>query len=210
MLSEADHALDDLAEHCCIHQTRHSKSHQDSMVFAPKGIVITGATTQGIGRSLALALHDLPSQPKIVVTGRQQDKLDELASKSERIHGRRLDQLASKADLQRWVQHLLNEHQDIDTVILNAGIQIPADFTKPDTVDLDAVRGHQAYTYSISNKASPSQLQEETYVNYTSQLILATAFLPHLLRLAKDDKRIPRLIFVTSGLAVVPSSFVPK
>ncbi|KAK9895806.1 NAD(P)-binding protein [Cystobasidium minutum MCA 4210] len=161
------------------------------MVFAPKSVLVTGATTQGIGRALALALHDLPSQPKIIVTGRQQDKLDELASTSQRIYGKRLDQLASKEDLQRWARQLLNEHQDIDTIILNAGIQIPADFSKPDTIDLDA-------------------LQEELYVNYTSQLILATAFLPHLLRLAKAGQVIPRLVLVTSGLSVVPSSFVPN
>lgn len=109
------------------------------MVFAPKGVLVTGATTQGIGRSLALAMHDLPSQPKIIVTGRQQDKLDELAASSERIFGSRLDQLSSREVLQSWVRRLLNEHQDIDTIVLNAGIQIPADFSKPDTVDLDAV-----------------------------------------------------------------------
>lgn len=110
------------------------------MVFAPKGVVVTGATTHGIGRSLALALHDLPSKPKIIVTGRQQGKLEELASISDRIYGKRLDQLSSKEELQKWVQRLLNEHPDIDTVVLNAGVQIPADMSKPDTVDLDAVR----------------------------------------------------------------------
>lgn len=109
------------------------------MVFAPKGVVVTGATSKGIGRSLALALHDLPTQPKVIITGRQQDKLDELASHSNRIYGKRLDQLSSKEELQRWVLRLLNEHQDVDTVILNAGIQIPADLSRPDTVDLDAV-----------------------------------------------------------------------
>lgn len=109
------------------------------MVFVPKCVVVTGATTKGLGRALALALHDLPHKPKIIVTGRQQDKLDELASSSDRLYGKRLDQLASKEDLQRWVLRLLNEHQDIDTVILNAGVQIPADFSKPDTVDLEAV-----------------------------------------------------------------------
>lgn len=110
------------------------------MVFAPKAVVVTGATSKGIGRSLASAIHDLPGHPKVIVTGRQQDKLDELASRSDRIYGRYLDQLSSKENLQRWVLRLLNEHQDIDTVVLNAGIQIPADFSRPDTVDLDAVR----------------------------------------------------------------------
>lgn len=109
------------------------------MVFAPRSVVVTGATSKGLGRALALALHDLPGKPKIIVTGRQQDKLDELASSSDRLYGRRLDQLSSKENLQRWVLRLLNEHQDIDTVILNAGIQIPADFSRPDTVDLEAV-----------------------------------------------------------------------
>jgi len=115
------------------------------MAFAPKGVVVTGSTSKGIGRSLALALHDLPSKPKIIVTGRQQDKLDELDSSSDRIYGKRLDQLSPKEDLQRWVLRLLNEHQDIDTVVLNAGVQIPADFSRPDTVDLEAVSQQLPY-----------------------------------------------------------------
>jgi short-subunit dehydrogenase involved in D-alanine esterification of teichoic acids len=109
------------------------------MVFEPKNILITGATSEGIGRALALALHDLPSQPKIIVTGRQQDKLDELSSKSDRLVGKRLDQLAYKEELQIWARDLIQEHQDLDMIVLNAGIQIPADFTKPESIDLDSV-----------------------------------------------------------------------
>lgn len=109
------------------------------MVFEPKCILITGATSEGIGKALALALLDLPSKPKIVITGRRQEKLDEICRSSERLYGRRLDQTAPRADLQKWTGSLLSEFPDLDMVVLNAGIQHNVDFLEADKMDFDLV-----------------------------------------------------------------------
>ena len=45
-----------------------------------KCILVTGATS-GIGRALALAIHDLESKPTVIAVGRRQDRLDELAKR---------------------------------------------------------------------------------------------------------------------------------
>ena len=53
-------------------------------------------------------------------------------------------------------------HTDLDCVIMNSGIQRGLDFSKPESVDLDAV-------------------QIEFTTNYLSYLALTKAFLPFLL-----------------------------
>lgn len=42
-----------------------------------KCVLIIGATS-GIGRALALAIHDLPTQPTVIVAGRRMERLEEL------------------------------------------------------------------------------------------------------------------------------------
>jgi len=156
------------------------------MVFEPKCILVTGATSEGIGRALALELLNISSHPKVIITGRRQERLDEVASKSNRLFGKRLDQTASRDDLKKWVTDLLQEYPELDTVILNAGIQYQADWAKPESFDIE-------------------KLEQEIYTNYTSQMILANAFIPHFLKLAKEGKQVPRLATVTSGLSITPS-----
>ena len=96
-------------------------------------------------------------------------------------------------------------------LILNAGVQFGTDFAKPDSLDLSAV-----CTRSLCGKLDgadfdPSfQLESEIYTNYTSNMIMISAFLPHLLKLAAEGKTEPRLVTVTSGLAVVPAPRVGK
>ena len=132
------------------------------MPFDPQCILVTGATSEGIGRALALAMLDLPHKPKVIVTGRRQDKLDELCSTSKdgRLVGKRLDQTASRGELKSWVQELVREHPELDMVILNAGIQHQADFRKPEEIDLELVRpdsalhGLRADSSSVTSRAA--------------------------------------------------------
>jgi short-subunit dehydrogenase involved in D-alanine esterification of teichoic acids len=109
------------------------------MPFDPKNILVTGATSEGIGKALALALLDLPSQPNVIITGRRQEKLDEICKGNSRLHGRRLDQTAPRAELQKWTQQLLSDFPDIDMVVLNAGIQHNMDFLEAESIDFEAV-----------------------------------------------------------------------
>jgi len=75
-----------------------------------KCILITGATA-GIGRSLALALAKLPSQPQVIATGRRQDRLDEL-----KIAGLEVFQLEFDTDmgsLKKSVDSILEKYPQV-------------------------------------------------------------------------------------------------
>ena len=109
------------------------------MVFKPKCVLVTGATS-GIGQSLAQAIYRQYPGTKIIATGRRQDRLDQISAGKDRIYGRRLDQNAGQNDLKSWVKELLTDHPDLDTVILNAGVQNATNFTKPESLDLNTVR----------------------------------------------------------------------
>lgn len=84
-----------------------------------------------------------------------------------------------------YVADLTKRHPDLDLAFLNSGVQRPADFSKPDSVDLDAI-------------------QEEIVTNYTSQIALTKAFLPFLMtRAAKGEPA--GIAYTTSTLGLVPS-----
>ena len=83
---------------------------------------------------------------------------------------------------------MTKEHPDLDAVFFNAGIQRGFNFAKPETVDLDMIA-------------------LELTTNYTANLHLTKAFLPHFL--ARQPK-CSALIYCTSGLALVPSERVPN
>jgi len=79
-------------------------------IEASKCILITGATA-GIGRSLALALAKLPSQPQVIATGRRQDRLDEL-----KIAGLEVFQLEFDTDiasLKKSVDSILEKYPQV-------------------------------------------------------------------------------------------------
>ena len=109
------------------------------MVFQPKCVLVTGATSKGIGRSLAHAIYDLPSEPKVIITGRRQDRLDAFSAGKDRAYGKKFDQMVGREDLISWVASLLSDHPDLDTIVLNAGIQLRTNFAKAATFDLEAV-----------------------------------------------------------------------
>lgn len=123
-------------------------------------VLVIGATA-GLGRSLSLAIRDLPSSPRVVVAGRRLERLDALG-KEERIDAVQLDVAAPRETLIQSVNDVLKKYPDvsvdsfphplktaqrviaypdhrlqIDCVIFSAGIQRQTDFTKPDTVNLD-------------------------------------------------------------------------
>lgn len=79
---------------------------------------------------------------------------------------------------------MTKKHPDLDLVFLNSGLQRPADFGKPDGVNLN-------------------EIQEEILTNYTSQIALTKAFLPILMaRGAKSETA--GIAYTTSSLGLVP------
>ena len=81
-----------------------------------KCVLVLGATA-GIGRNLALAIHDLPHKPTIIVSGRRQGRLDELAGSSSRIEGTQLDVTAGRAVLKDFVDTVVAKHPEVSRTI---------------------------------------------------------------------------------------------
>ncbi|EIM83357.1 NAD-P-binding protein [Stereum hirsutum FP-91666 SS1] len=155
-----------------------------------KCVLVVGATA-GIGRALALAIHDLPSKPTVIVSGRRQERLDELAKKSDRIHGAKIDIDADRETLVKTVDGVLQKYPEIDGVIFSAGIQREFKFKEPEQMNLDS-------------------LYSEFNTNYLSIVtMISKSFLPHFYKVGKQGH--PCFVSpVTSGLAIVPGPWVPN
>lgn len=153
-----------------------------------KCVLIIGATA-GIGRALALAIHDLPTKPTVIVGGRRQERIDELTKSSERIKGVQIDVQSGRQVLKTFVADTISKYPDLDAVVFSAGIQHPFDFTKPEELNLD-------------------HFEEELTTNYISLVTMITLFLPHFLDLSKQ-RRPTFLIPISSGLAITPGPSVP-
>ena len=83
-----------------------------SNISQAKCVLVVGATS-GIGRALALAIHDLPSKPTVIVSGRRQDRLDELAKSSDRIKAARVDLLAGRESLKAFADEVTATYPDV-------------------------------------------------------------------------------------------------
>ncbi|RPD64909.1 NAD(P)-binding protein [Lentinus tigrinus ALCF2SS1-7] len=154
-----------------------------------KCVLVVGATA-GIGRALALAIHDLDNNPTVIVAGRRQDRLDELAKRRERIQTARVDINTTHDKLKQFVGGVLSEHPNLDAVILSSGIQHIFDFKKPETIDFN-------------------KIDDEFNTNYVAVLKLIVLFLPHFLKLSAEGR--PSFIIpITSGLAIQPKADVPN
>lgn len=80
-----------------------------------KCVLVVGATA-GIGRALALAIHDLPSRPTVIVAGRRQERLDELAKRSERIKPARVDLMSGRESLKKFADEMVATYPDVSGV----------------------------------------------------------------------------------------------
>lgn len=151
-------------------------------------VLVIGATA-GIGRALALALHDLPSKPMVIIGGRRQERIDELTGTSDRIKGIQIDVKGGRSQLRSFVVEVTTQYPNLDAVIFSSGIQHIFDFSKPEEMDLD-------------------HFEDELTTNYTSLVTLITLFLPHLLGHSKEG-RPTYLIPISSGLGIIPAPSVP-
>ena len=77
-----------------------------------KCVLVIGATA-GLGRALALAIHDLDTQPTVIVAGRRQERLDELAKQSDRIKTFRVDINTTEENLRHFVQGVLAQYPEV-------------------------------------------------------------------------------------------------
>ena len=143
-------------------------------------VLITGGAT-GIGFCLAEEL--LGRGNEVIICGRREDRLREARRRHRRLITYVCDvtsEIARKA-LVGWAT---SEFPELNILVNNAGIRIPADFA----------RGGQ----------SAADIVSEIDVNLIAPIALSALLIPHL---KKKDRA--AIINVSSGLAFVPLASVP-
>jgi uncharacterized oxidoreductase len=142
-------------------------------------ILITGGTS-GIG--LAFAEEFLKEGNKVIITGRREDRLNEIKSRLPEIAIKVSDvaDAAQRIELAKWVEQ---NHPETNILMNNAGIQLITDFTK----DTDL-----------------SRIQSEIETNFIAPVHLSSLFVSQL-----TGKENAAIINITSGLAFVPIAVMP-
>ena len=77
-----------------------------------KSVLVIGATA-GIGRELARAIHGLPSQPTVIVTGRRMERLTELTHGRDRLEAMQLDVTAGDSALKDFVDGIIKRYPKV-------------------------------------------------------------------------------------------------
>ncbi|KAK4503751.1 hypothetical protein PRZ48_004666 [Zasmidium cellare] len=158
------------------------------MPFQYKKVLVLGGTS-GIGKAMAEKFLDEGSA--VIVVGRRKENLDAFAqehgSKAEGKVDTVVFDITDLKGIPSFANDIISKHPDLDCVFINAGIQRHLLWQEPEKVDLDLA-------------------EKEFTTNYTSPLHLTKAFLPFL---QKQAPKPTSLVFVTSGLALVPNAHQP-
>ncbi|KIN01480.1 hypothetical protein OIDMADRAFT_199063 [Oidiodendron maius Zn] len=154
------------------------------MDFQYKHVLMIGGTS-GIGRAMADRL--IKADAKVTAIGRRQDRLDDFVKShgESKASGVAFD-ITKLDEIPQFVIQVTQKYPDIDCVFLNAGVQRPHDFSKPEKMDLQAFFA-------------------ETNVNFNSMVSLVHAFLPYLLNKTSETS----FIFTGTNLAVIPACTMP-
>ena len=142
-------------------------------------ILVTGGTS-GIGRTLAEALHDRGN--RVIVAGRRQGLLDEVAAGRPGMVGMQLD-LTDPASLPRLAEDLDRRFPELNVLLGNAGISSQED---------------------LANGWDMSAAQGMVETNILGTMRVVAALLPALKR--QSDAMI---MATTSNLAFVPRACFP-
>ncbi|KAL4786387.1 hypothetical protein BJX76DRAFT_365781 [Aspergillus varians] len=88
---------------------------------APKTILITGCSSDGLGASLALLLANAPAKHHIFATARTPSKIPETLSSLTNVTALQLD-VTSPASIQGAVAAVIDHGRGLDVLVNNAGI----------------------------------------------------------------------------------------
>lgn len=139
-------------------------------------VLITGGSA-GIG--LALAKKFLKADNKVIITGRNEDKLLKVKSSFPQIITEIADS-AQEDDLRKLVE----KHGDVNILVNNAGVQ---------------------YNYVlIEERSAQDIIKMEFNINLIGPVLLTQLFLPKLL-----PKKEAAIVNISSGLGLVPKESAP-
>ncbi|KAI1459757.1 hypothetical protein F4805DRAFT_52411 [Annulohypoxylon moriforme] len=147
-----------------------------------KKALVIGATS-GIGEALAARFH--AEGTCVIVTGRRREALDAFVAKHPGSAAATLD-ITKLDSIPAFVADITKQHPDLDAVILNAGVQRPLFFDRPNGVDLNI-------------------FNDELTTNYVSFVHLTAALLPHFQKLSKEQGKDTSLVYVSSTLGLIPT-----
>jgi len=150
------------------------------MQISGNTVLITGGGS-GIGLALAKGLVD--SGNKVIITGRNQRKLDEANRQVPGLQTVQSD-VTSNSDRENLAQLVTQQYPDFNVLVNNAGIMTVMDFG--------------------TEQIHPTDVQRELSTNFIGPVDLTSKFLPHLL-----DKPNAVIVNVTSALAYVPYTKAP-
>jgi uncharacterized oxidoreductase len=151
------------------------------MKISGNTIFIPGATS-GIGLALAVALHDKGN--KVVVGGRRQQLLDEIAVEHPGIDAVRID-TADAESIAAVATQVLAEHPDLNVLITMAGVMKIEDWHTP-----------QGFLTSAESTIT---------TNVLGTIRLIAAFIEHL-----QTRPHATVITVSSGLGFTPLKVTPS
>ncbi|MFZ4403343.1 MAG: SDR family oxidoreductase [Pseudobdellovibrionaceae bacterium] len=150
------------------------------MDLSKNTILITGGSS-GIGLELTKQLLDLGNT--VIITGRDQKKLDLAKQKFPQIHTIQSD-VSSSAEIVKLFNQVTEKFPDLNILINNAGIMR--------TINLHDTQG------GLDN------LTNEIEINLNGPIRMVKQFLPHL-----KQKKSAAIMNVSSGLAFVPLPISP-
>jgi uncharacterized oxidoreductase len=149
------------------------------MKLEGRTILITGGTS-GIGFELARKL--IAQRNTVIITGRDQQKLDEARATLPGVHALQSD--ASKpTEIEALRQRITAEFPACDTLINNAGVMRKLD---------------------VNEQRSLTDITRELDINLNGPVQIVQAFLPHL-----KSRPNALIVNVSSGLAFVPFPLSP-
>jgi uncharacterized oxidoreductase len=150
------------------------------MKMSDNTILITGGTA-GIGLEFATQLLKLGNT--VIVTGRDQEKLEDTKRKLPNIHVFQSD-ATDLAAIGRLYEDVTREFPDLNMLINNAGIMRIANLN--------------------TNEVVMEDLTNEIETNLIAPIRMVKQFIPHLL-----TKKTSAIVNVTSGLAFMPLPTTP-
>jgi short-subunit dehydrogenase involved in D-alanine esterification of teichoic acids len=150
------------------------------MKLSNNTVFITGGAS-GIGLSMAKAF--IARNNKVIICGRNLDKLEKVKKEVPGIHAVRCD-VTNGDDIRKTIEHLASQELNVNILVNNAGIQ---------------------YRYDLLSDSSADQkIREEIEINFTSVASLTYRFLPIL-------KKSPQaaVVNISSFLGIVPKGSAP-